>query len=170
MVVQASKEYSFMVAFLFLVIVAFFCILASMGNNLLFPCIVIALLLFIEFRFWVAVGRTLTFDENGCTVSFLFLKKHYSWTELRTKRILNYQNAIGYRDTYEEGVIFSSKKIKTPLKQKPAQYSFLLHPFCFFFVNFTPTTPYSKWVNIMRGLYEVDKDTFLEKFSQYLES
>ena len=170
MVVKASKECSFMVPFLFLCIGAFFCILVSMGNNFLFPYIVIALLLFITFRFWVAVGRTLAFDNNGCTVSFIFLKKHYSWEALQTKSVVNYQNAIGYRDPYVQGVIFSSKKVKIPLKQKPSQYSFLLHPFCFFFVNFTPTAPYSKWVNVMRGLYEVDKDTFLEKFSQYLES
>ena len=170
MVVKTSKEFSFMVAFLFLCIVAFFFILASMGSSILFPCIAAAVLLFIASRFWVAVGRTLTFDDNGCTVSFLFLKKHYTWEALRTKCVANFPNAIGYRDPYVQGVIFSSKKVKIPLKQKPSQYSFLLHPFCFFFVNFTPTTPYSKWVYVMRGLYEVDKDTFLESFSQYLES
>ena len=170
MVVKTSKGFSFIVAFLFLCIVAFFFMLTSIGNSVLFPCIAAAVLLFMVFRFWVAVGRTLTFDDNGCTVSFLFLKKHYTWETLRTKCVVNYQNAIGYRDPYNQGVIFSSKKVRLPLKQKPSQYSFLLHPFCFFFVNFTPATPYSIRVSVMRGLYEVDKDPFLEKFSQYLES
>ena len=170
MVVKSSKEVLFQVAFLFLCIAAFFFILVSIGNSILFPYIVTAILLFIAFRYWVAVGRTLTFDENGCTVSFLFLKKYYSWEELRTKRILNHQDAIGYRDAYKEGVIFSSKKVKTPLKQKPPQYSFLMHPFCFFFVNFTPSNQHSKQVNVMRGLYEVDRNTFLERISQHLDT
>ena len=170
MVIKSSKDYHVIVVFLLSCIAVFFFILLSAGNDVLFPCIVALFLSYIVLRFWISVGRTLTFDENGCTVSFLFLKKHYTWEALRTKCVANFPNAIGYRDPYVQGVIFSSKKVKIPLKQKPSQYSFLLHPFCFFFVNFTPTIPYSKWVNVMRGLYEVDKDTFLERFSQYLES
>ena len=170
MVVKSSKEVSFLVAFLFLYVLAFFFLLVSTGNSILFPCIVAIVLLFIVFRFWVAVGRTLTFDDNGCTVSFFFLKKHYAWEKLRTKCLSNYQYAFGYRDPYIEGVIFSSKKVKMPLKQKPSQYSFLVHPFCFFFVNFVPATPNSKQTIVIHRLYEVDRDTFLEHFSQYLDA
>ena len=169
MVVKSAKDYHIIVAFLLFFNAAFFFLLLSAGSGILFPCIITFLLYFIVLRFWVSVGRTFIFEDSGCTVKFLFLEKHYSWGKLHTKQTVDYKNAFGYRVPYVAGAIFTTKPIKTPLRLKPAQYSFLFHPFCFCFVNFNPHIQYRKLDYKTPDVYLVEETEFLEKFSQYLQ-
>ncbi len=169
MVIRSSKDYHVIVVFLFSCIAAFFFILLSAGNDILFPCIVALFLSFIVLRFWISVGRTFIFDDSGCTIKFFFFEKHYPWDTLRTKRVENYKNALGYRDPYTAGAIFFHRHIKTPLKLKPAQYSFLIHPFSLVFINFASHIQYKKLDYRTPAVYVVEKTEFLEKFSQHLQ-
>ena len=102
-------------------------------------------------------------DENGCTVSFLFFSHFYSWDSFKTKRLENYNNSIGYRQPYLEGVVFFEKECKKGRLLMPAEYSIFYHPFSFIYVYFTPPTNLRQ----IPPIYTVDKGVFLELLAKW---
>lgn len=95
--------------------------------------------LLILFRYWVATGRTIEMNREGCKISFLWYKKEYKWNELR---YIKYENAedtiLWYKTAFVKWVIFSRKVIHKPKWISPPIYCMILHPLSVFFVHFQP--------------------------------
>ena len=118
------------------------------------------------FRHYIAFGKTIYINETGCTVKLWFYKKTYSWSELKTKRIENFdQRLCGRGDPYVRGVVFSTKSnFKTPELIAIETYLMCcLNPFAFFVVLFQPHDSHTRMVHT----YEVDEETFMEKMESF---
>lgn len=120
-------------------------------------------------RAWIAMGRTLIMNAEGCTVQFLWYRRTYRWTELKTKRIEDYTNRFGYRDPYTAGAIFCKKQIKKQSRWKPGSYSarFYVHPFSFFFVYFDPHIPAQERKYQMSDIYVVEEAEFRKNMAEW---
>ena len=108
--------------------------------------------------------RTIEIDRSGCTVRFLFFRRHYTWSELRTKRIEDYRHRLfGRGDVYEKGVVFSTREnFHTPeMISILAHLSACINPFCFFVVLFKPSAKNGLKV------YEVDEQEFMSIMKEY---
>lgn len=161
MIIKSEKGNMEQIVIMFGCIAAFIILMAvgvkcSMG--FLFACAFI--LLFGAMRYWIATGRTLIMDEEGCTVCFGWYRKKYKWDELKVKRMEDYRNAFGHRSPYTKGVIFSPYTIHKPKWLKPDEYSKYVRPFTFFFVYFPPE---KRTRANGPALYTIDEVVFLEK-------
>lgn len=157
MIVKSSNDYhiTFISSILILSIFTIVQIYLS-KNHVLF---ILFLPIIFMVRGWVTLGRTLIMDEKGCTVKFLIFSRTYQWKDLQTKIIDRYENCYGYRQPYNSGAYFSLKEVKKHRRLKPGEYSFLCHPFSFFFVYFKcEDNMYLK--NTYSEIYEVDEIKF----------
>lgn len=119
------------------------------------PAILVAILGLISY------GRTFVLSEDGCTVCFLNYRKHYSWGELKTKRIEHYYSPDAFGGTiscpYIEVAIMAPHVIHKPKFIRAPLYS-CLHPLSCIYINFALNEG-----NYETGrYYEVDKETFLQ--------
>lgn len=167
MVVKSSNEYKAMVGVVFFgVIPVIFVVFMNIGGSTIALLLVLIITILI-LRFWVAVGRVLVFDENGCTVKFLWFSRSYTWEELNTKHIVDMKNLLGYRQPYSAGAIFSTKDVRIPKLLMPAYYCAYVHPFEFFFVYFDPKLPCEKWDTPPFRVYVVDENDFLSHMENW---
>lgn len=121
-------------------------------------------------RLWMTMDRTLIMDEEGCTVSFLGFRKKYLWKNLRIKRIERYYYSNGAYNDYDDSraIVFSVHRIHKPRWMQAYDYSFLIHPFSFFFV-YCPSLHSDGKENKKRwySLYEVNEREFLEQMKNW---
>ena len=117
-------------------------------------------------RQWIVVGRTFEFNKDGIVVSFLWIRRMYNWSDIKTKQYMNYKNMYGYKELHWEGIEFSRKKLKNRKILKCAEYGVLKHPFSFVFVYFS-LDEYPILHNGCISLYVVDKKTFLERMNEW---
>lgn len=92
---------------------------------------------------YIALGRTIIMDENGCEVCLGKYKKMYLWDELQVKRVEDYRYTLSYKYPYLSGVIFSPRKIYKPRWLDPVLYNAFVHPLSFFYVYFPNDDPKS---------------------------
>ena len=83
-----------------------------------------------EFKALLVYGMTLTMDENGCTLDFLWIRKKYLWSDLKTIRVEDLREALyATPDSsgYEKCIVFSTKaRIKPFIYATPHfRYDFL---------------------------------------------
>ena len=90
------------------------------------------------FRRWIATGKTITLDANGCTVSFFWYKRRYKWSDFITIKYGDYTKSFGYKSPYMRGIEFSPYRNKRPRWIKPAEYCELFHPISYIYIYFTP--------------------------------
>ena len=109
MIIKSSKEYHYLVVFSLFSVVLFFFVMCSVSDSIKFPVVSVIPLLILVIRAWISSCRTYIIDEGGITVRFLWYQRTFKWDELKTKRIENYSNSIGYRQPYTRGVIFYNK-------------------------------------------------------------
>ena len=163
MVIKSEKLKN--IEFLVLIIGMVLCIVLSYSSygslSLLFLIPFIYIL-----RCWIAIGRTLTMDQQGITVSVFLHKKSYSWSELKTKRYAEFENAYGYRDFHSSGAEFSLNMVHRPKWLKPQAYCSLAHPISFCFVYFRPKLPKGKHP-YYRAIYAVDEAEFRAKLDEW---
>ncbi len=165
MVVRSEKETVSYVwlCFLLLMIIALILWLGAgwqvwaAGLMLLLPS------LFILLPFWVQVGKTLTFDQDGVAVCFLWLRKKYAWQELKVKRLETYPGAT-YKSPYDQGMVFSGKKCRKPSRMKPTACFLFMLPLSCIYVCFRITDEKALPDKKLRAAmaYPVDKDIFLD--------
>ena len=121
-------------------------------------------------RLWIALDRTLIMDEEGCTVSFLGFKKKYLWKNLSIKRIEHYYYDVGAYNYYgdSDAIVFSVHRIHKPRWMQAYDYSFLIHPFSFFFV-YCPSLHSDGKENKKKMVfrYEVNEREFLEQMKNW---
>ena len=86
MVIKSSKEYHIMALVLLLTIIAFGSILWTASMSPLAVAVIVSVFGDFVLRFWIGMGRTLIITRQGCTVQFLWYKRNYCWSELKTKQ------------------------------------------------------------------------------------
>lgn len=161
MVIKSEKGNKESVVIMFSCIAGFIILMAvNVKCNMGYLLACTFILFFGAMRYWIATGRTLIMNEDGCTVCFGWYKKKYKWDELKVKRMEDYRNAFGYRSPYTKGVIFSPNIIHKPKWLKPEEYSIHVHPITFFFVYFPPA---KRTRANGPALYTVDEEVFREK-------
>ena len=115
------------------------------------------------YRGYVLYGRTLIFDETGCTVCFRKDRVHCSWDQLVVKRVEppHTFNVSGY---WNGGMFFSLRPCKKAASVDPQIYvSF--HIYTSFWVYFKPSNPVEAKNSL--GIYEVDKQEFLSQLDAW---
>lgn len=122
------------------------------------PAILLAILWLISY------GRTFIMSKDGCTVCFLNYRKHYSWDDLKTKRIEHYSIPDPFDGTtsypYMEIAIMAPYMIHKPKFMRPALYS-CLRPLSCIYVNFVPGD-----CNYKTGrYYEINKEVFMQQMN-----
>lgn len=163
--VKSEAKNTAMVFFLFLCSVTASLLMLFFFQNAIIAIVLFLITCILCMRQWVATGKTLIIDGNGVTVKFLWIHKHYSWWELKTKRIVSLKNSYGYKDSYTKCVELSSKKILRPHWIKPAEYCTIFHPVTYLFLYF-PTKEQSVHVRYP-SIYEIDERLFTEAISEW---
>jgi len=122
---------------------------------------------------YIASGRKFVFDNDGITVCFLWIKKHYRWDEFQLKQYVKYGGISAYasRPPLVSAVEFYKKKISIP-KIDAHSYSMLFHPFTFIFVYFPPSKTWRRDTSINEQarsqiIYEADEEEFLMKLKEW---
>ena len=121
----------------------------------------------ITLAMYVALCRELVMSKEGCRVSFWKIHQFYKWNELSVKRYENYKDMMystprGLKQGYEEGILFSLKKVKKPKWMQPKTYCCWRRPWSAFYVNFYPG-------GIDADLEELQPEKGIIDWTMYLE-
>jgi|GEM_PF-2072278 len=128
-------------------------------------CLIYVTFLFAKFEMFYF--RKIEFDESGCTVKFLFIKKKYTWEKLKIKRIEKYESqySMYHYGKGTKAVVFSPTRVLKPKSLLPVAFIILpfSNPFTYIFINLTgkDNAPLSA------GYYEYDEDTFMKKMKEW---
>ncbi len=110
----------------------------------------------------IAHGRTFEFSELGCTVSFLWFKKTYKWSDIVVKAYMSCENVHDKMLYYKFAAVFSARHISNPITLHPGNYAFL-HPWSFIYVYLIDADdPKREGVS-----YEADRSEFLSKLEEW---
>ena len=111
----------------------------------------------------VAYGKTLLFDENGCTVSFGKYKKIYSWKDFEYIRYYDYSKPKFRSEGLVGGIVFSKKPINLKRMTLNSYYGF--HPFSFVYVTFINEK--RSQLQTYRDAYTAPKEEFVNKLKEW---
>ena len=125
---------------------------------------------YILFVYIVDLGRKVELSKEGCTVSFLFIKRRYAWEEYRIKKVEEYYGGPTWerKTPYKEGVIFSKVSVKRPSKYRPEKP--YLHSFHEAFFTVWICFQNEMSVKKMFGyqpLYDVDRNMLFRKMEEW---
>lgn len=112
--------------------------------------------------------RKIELDKTGLSIKFLFIKKKYTWEQLKIKRIELYETQkikYTYEDKRTKVVVFSPKRIIKPKSLLPVSYFIFpfANPFSYVFINLTGNDNFPA----PRGYYEFDEDIFMDKMKEW---
>ena len=119
----------------------------------------------------INIGRKIELTKEGCIISFLWIKRRYSWEEYPVKKIERYSdqyNSWAPVTPYEEGAVFSKVSVKRSKKYRPVETRSYLTRYVFstIWVCFRNEECEKKW-SYNTGLFEVDKEEFLQKMEEW---
>ena len=120
----------------------------------------------------INIGRRIELTKEGCMISFLWIKRKYSWEEYPVKKIERYSdqyNSWAPSTPYDEGAVFSKVPVKRSKKYRPAEPRSYLTRYVFstVWVCFrNEECKKRKWA-YNTGLFEVDKEEFLQKMEEW---
>ena len=119
----------------------------------------------------INIGRKIELTKEGCMISFLWIKRRYSWEEYPVKKIERYSdryNPWAPSTPYEEGAVFSKVPVKRSKKYRPEEPRSYLTRYVFstVWVCFRNEECKRKWA-YNTGLFEVDKEEFLQKMEEW---
>ena len=120
----------------------------------------------------INIGRKIELTKEGCMISFLWIKRRYSWEEYPVKKIERYSdryNPWAPSTPYEEGAVFSKVPVKRSKKYRPAEpRSYLTwYVFSTVWVCFRNEICKKKWTRYYTDFFEVDKEEFLRKMEEW---
>ena len=123
------------------------------------------------FKLLMIYGSTLTMDENGCTLDFLWIRKKYLWSDLKTIRVEDLRATIyATHDSsgYEKCIVFSTKaRIKPFIYATPNfRYDFFGTHFKTFFVYFVKYNKDGKR-NDNGTLWSCEEEEMLAKLKEW---
>lgn len=166
MIIKSDKKNMAIVVMLFCIVIALFVVFWFVFKDILFSTIICIILFCFIFRYWIATGRTIIMNSEGCTITFLFYRKQYSWSELALKQYVDYSESIGYKASCYGGAEFFHKKNRRLKRLMPVEYSAFFHPLSFFFVLFYPQN--MTWSEKQfPAVYSVDEKTFRKRLHEW---
>jgi hypothetical protein len=90
-------------------------------------------------RSTLARCKICVYDKSGCTVRFAMYHKTYSWDQITSRYLDDFENTYtGRRVQFNEGIFFSTQKYRRPKWMSVETYCELTHPISSFFVLFPP--------------------------------
>lgn len=107
-------------------------------------------------RFWIAFGKTITFDSYGIRISWTIFRKSIHWNDVYSMGTFQCENTLGYKDVSVEGVEFMTSKKRRPAAISPSMYSMFYHPWSYIFLSYNEKVSQPKGVQYPL-FYEVDK-------------
>ena len=133
--------------------------------------LLIHLIYLVAVLYLIDFGRKIELTKEGCMISFLWIKRRYSWEEYPIKKVERYSdryNSWAPLTPYDEGAVFSKVPVKRSKKYRPAEpRSYLTwYVFSTVWVCFRNEECGKKW-SYNDGLYEVDKKEFLQKMEEW---
>ena len=161
MVIKSGKEYLIVGLSIVVLTTLVSFVIADMGYILV--SIALAVLSIAgAVSYSIVVGRTVTMDQSGFTISLLKYQRFYKWEDLVIRRMEGPH--MGLRNSnINGGVFFSLKKVRKPEMMDPALYCSLFHPVSCFFVFFSSLGNNDK----CQGIYPVNKDRFVEQLKEW---
>ena len=117
-------------------------------------------------RYWIAVGRTITFSQEGIRVQMLGFVRFYPWEKVHQKSYFDCTNSFGYKSAYSYGAEFSLSSSRRPHWLMPEEYSVIFHPWSYIFVFFAPQDEIGVRLKYPR-LYETEGDAFRETMMEW---
>ncbi len=126
----------------------------------------IAVMIIFALRIYVSVGRTLTMNQEGCTISFLCFRRTYKWSEFKAIRLIKCMPDVLHGFPYSEGCVFLKKREKLH-PELVTEYSIFIRPFSFVYVYFKPEKELKKWYESYLPRYEIEKVIFMEKMRKW---
>ena len=119
----------------------------------------------------IHIGRKIELTKEGCMISFLWIKRRYSWEEYPVKKIERYSdqyNSWAPVTPYEEGAVFSKVPVKRSKKYRPAETRSYLTRYVFstVWICFRNEECKKKWA-YYTDLFEVDKEGFFQKMEEW---
>lgn len=158
MKVSPSKEIRTVVFTLFIIVFLGTFIMYSCGS-LVGAIFLVILGGTVVLRYWIAVGKTITFCQEGISVEFLGLVYFKEWEKVKTKRLYDCTNSYGYKASYSFGAEFSQSECRRPEWLMPAEYAVIFHPWAYIFVCFAPQDEIGKKLKYPVP-YEVEENAF----------
>ena len=133
--------------------------------------LLIHLIYLVAVLYLIDFGRKIELTKEGCMISFLWIKRRYSWEEYPVKKIERYSdryNPWAPSTPYEEGAVFSKVPVKRSKKYRPEEPRSYLTRYVFLtvWVCFRNEECKRKWA-YNTGLFEVDKEEFLQKMEEW---
>ena len=119
----------------------------------------------------IYIGRRIELTKEECIISFLWIKRRYSWEEYPIKKVERYSKyrSIWAPNTpYDEGAVFSKVPVKHSKRYRPEEPRWYLTRYVFstVWICFRNEECGKKW-SYNDGLYEVDKEEFLQKMEEW---
>ena len=111
MIIKSERGIYGYFAIILLITIFLVFLYVEMVASLLFAVLYQTPIIIISLLYFISIGRTLYFDEKGCTVSFLRHKKTIPWDRLKYIQIESYHGRITYRSPYDKAILFSARKI-----------------------------------------------------------
>jgi len=171
--IKPGKETKQLIALYVGVILFCWIIFSIYTQSFLLGTIFLVIVSFVMIPWVIASARTFVMDENGCTVKFLWLKKTYTWRDMKTKQYVTYDACLESNSPCNQAAEFSIKQVRIPKSMKAHTYCWLFHPFSFVFVYFPPRKDYyadrSFSARLDRSrcsiIYEADEEEFRSKMN-----
>lgn len=117
-------------------------------------------------RYWIAVGKTITFYQEGISVEFLGTVHFLEWEKMNTKRLFDCTKSYGYKASYSFGAEFSKSECRRPDWLMPTEYAVIFCPWTYIFICFTSPDEAEKKVKYPVP-YEVDGNYFCEVIAEW---
>ena len=133
--------------------------------------LLIHLIYLVAVLYLIDFGRKIELTKEGCMISFLWIKRRYSWEEYPVKKIERYSdqyNSWAPVTPYEEGAVFSKVPVKRSKKYRPAETRSYLTRYVFstMWICFRNEECKKKWA-YYTDLFEVDKEEFFQKMEEW---
>lgn len=169
MIVTARKDVKTKIVLLFLMDLFMFFFSYFALQDLFISFTIFFIVFLIIFNIFLASGRTINLNQNGCEIKFLFVKKTYFWNELKVKKIENHSMIFGFDIPSElTCAIFSKKKYFKPKFISPSTYC-EFHPFNFSFIylNLIPRNYDAENLPTNYSAYPIDEQLFYSKMKEW---
>lgn len=122
-------------------------------------------LIILGFIQWIECGKTLLMDREGCTVCFWCIRKKYSWNDLKTKRIEQWDMPYaGIIPENRRGVFFSQKDLNDKSFVKAVKKAGLLSSF---YIWFTIDCSMRHYHHILPEMYNINEEEFMQKMHEW---
>ena len=133
--------------------------------------LLIHLIYLVVVLYLIYIGRRIELTKEECIISFLWIKRRYSWEEYPIKKVERYSKyrSIWAPNTpYDEGAVFSKVPVKHSKRYRPEEPRWYLTRYVFstVWICFRNEECGKKW-SYNDGLYEVDKEESLQKMEEW---